>query len=298
MGPSPELHAPGRRWVYDDGGTGSVYVATESPFVDEPTLLIRGSFTPPPDEPTVLAEIEGRWKGAQVVRARTPGERHPRIWRPGNSRPPLDEIHAFTGSLASANVIMDRFRRVLRTIEPVPGNRAAFGHELRQLLILAATEVESAWRSILVANQYAGGSNGRYSTNDYSRLRDPLKLPDWTVVLTMHPAYGPISPFLGWDTSRPTTSLPWYDAYNLTKHDREANLASATLEHLISAVTALFVMLAAQVGPERLSTPPYSLPDFFATQQPAWALAEEYVPCLGSSSVAIGGSTTLVPIAL
>ena len=78
-----------------------------------------------------------------------PGQRHPRIWRGSYLSPSSGELAALTSAITSANIIFERFRRVLQVIEPDPSNRLSFGHEPRQLLILSCTEVESAWRSIL-----------------------------------------------------------------------------------------------------------------------------------------------------
>jgi len=259
-----------------------------------PTLLIRGNFGPPPEEATVLAEIEKHWTGAVVVRARAPGERHPRMWRGRFSEPLPDEEESLAGALTSANVLLDRFRHVLRTVEPDPANRSAFGHELRQLLILACTEVESAWKSILVANKYPQRKNDRFITNDYCNLCPVLKLEEWEVELAMFPRYGTVAPFRGWDAEKPTESLSWYADYNRTKHDREINLRKATLENLISSMAGLYIMLAAQAGTEWLSRPPFAISDFRPRRQPHWDLADEYVPTIGPS-ITVPGSTKLVP---
>lgn len=93
--------------------------------------------------------------------------------------------------------------------------------------MLACTEVESAWKGVLVANEYSSLKNDRFSTNDYCRLNTALKLDEWELGLTMFSSYGTIAPFRGWEASRPTQSLPWYEAYNETKHDRETSLHRA-----------------------------------------------------------------------
>jgi hypothetical protein len=260
----------------------------------DPTLLISGDGSPPPDESAVLVAIEKHWTGAVVVKARTPGERHPRMWRGRYSEPGMEEKESLAGAVTSANVLLERFRHVLRTVEPDPTNRQAFGHELRQLLILACTEVESAWKSILVGNRYSDLEDYRYTTNDYCKLREALKLEEWEVKLTMFSRYGAIAPFREWDPGKPTESLAWYSAYNLTKHDRETNLCRATLENLISAMAGLYIMLAAQAGPDRLARAPYDIVDFQHTHLPQWGLADEYVPPIGPSNAGLPG-TTLVP---
>jgi hypothetical protein len=51
------------------------------------------------------------------------------------------------------------------------------------------------------------------------------------------------SPFLAWSTGN---SLPWYQAYNTTKHDRHSEFEKATFGHLIDACCGLLVLLSAQ----------------------------------------------------
>jgi hypothetical protein len=109
----------------------------------------------------ILATIEARFKGALVVKARTPGERYPRMWRGRYSVGPPSERNSFISAINSANALFDHFRRITRTIEPHTSNQSAFGQELRQLLILTATEVERAWKGVLIANSFPPSRNDR-----------------------------------------------------------------------------------------------------------------------------------------
>ena len=92
-------------------------------------------------------------------------------------------------------------------------------------------------------------SRGRdFTTNDYIRLRDPLHLSEFELVLKPYDI-DPIRPFLGWDPTHPTTSLPWYNAYNLTKHDRERHFDKATLKNCLDAVCAQIAMFSVRFSP-------------------------------------------------
>jgi hypothetical protein len=51
------------------------------------------------------------------------------------------------------------------------------------------------------------------------------------------------SSFSGWAAGAP---LPWYQAYNTTKHDWHSGFAEATFGHLIDASCGLLVLLSAQ----------------------------------------------------
>lgn len=179
------------------------------------------------------------------------GDFHRRMWRKGG--PALDETgdeRAFLTSCSAALGLMDHMRTAFRFIEPVPENAAAFGHELRELLMLACTEVETAWRGILEINGYVNPKkpDDRWSTSDYVRLLAPMQLADFSVKLTLHPGWPELRPFGSWDPNAATSSLRWYDAYNKTKHDREDNFKHATLSSVIEAMAGVYVMIVAQFG--------------------------------------------------
>ena len=131
-------------------------------------------------------------------------------------------------------------------VEPVDEHRHVYSHRLRNLLIVAATEFEAQCVGILEANGV--GPNGHYfNTTDYIRLLPVFQLDQYRIGLSMFPSYPSLGPFEGWSASNPTTSLPWYDAYNKTKHNRESNFGLATIENALQAVGACFCMYMAQV---------------------------------------------------
>lgn len=161
---------------------------------------------------------------------------------------PLYEDHrARAQSLTSASSLFSDFFDTLKYIEPHPDNFQTYGVRLRQLLILACTEVEACWRGVLVNNGY--DSSKRLNTKDYILLKSALRLDQWSVAVKDMPDIGGIYPFYGWDHSRPSATLGWYSAYNAVKHDREKTLHQATFKNLFQAMAALYVMHAAQWGP-------------------------------------------------
>jgi hypothetical protein len=277
-----ELVGAGQRWVFDDpGGSNAVKVKSTATLSKPFELLpaVANAY----DESAILAEIEARFKGASVVKARTPGERFPRMWRGRHSVCPLSERNSFISAVNSANALFDRFRHVTRTIEPNTLNQSAFGQELRQLLILTATEVERAWKGVLIANSFPPPNNDRYNTTHYVRLLEPLRLKEFELKLLMFPAYPAIAPFEKWDEKKPTGSLRWYDDYNAVKHAGETELHKATLANVIGALAGLVVLLAAQAGPDFLMEEPWAVKDFRATKLPPWdSLDEAYTPSFGN----------------
>jgi hypothetical protein len=182
-----------------------------------------------------------------------PGEYHPRIARPSNGNlnkrfnpetPSLrDLIEVSNGQLVA---LKEQLERICRVVHPTSGTLDAFGHEIRNLLILAATEVETHWKGVLIAND-AKAEN----TRDYVKLSAALKLPAYKITFPHYPWMDkdPIQPFANWKPSdSPTKDLGWYDSYNAVKHDREKNFSRATLRNAFHAVCANFVMLCAQFG--------------------------------------------------
>jgi len=209
----------------------------------------------------------------QVEATMAPGRHYPRVHR-GPEHPPID-VAARTATMRAARSLFSRLRGIFQVIEPVHAHDSVFGHELRQLLILACTEVESSWRAILAANGYPEGT-GRWTTNDYVKLVGPMKLDHYTVTLATHPEYGEITPFDGWCANNPTQSLPWYSAYNRTKHNREDDLHCASLLAVVLAMAAVHVMTVAQFGFDEVERGHFHADEFNFERSPRW-LADAYI---------------------
>lgn len=194
---------------------------------------------------------------------RTPGEYFPRIWLGTETPHPRDVglLESWISTVRSSRMLFAHLRDVFRVVEPTRSHSSVYSLELRQLLILACTEVESGWKAILQANGYKGSNrtSDRWTRKDYRRLLDPLGLDLYAVGLSTHPGYGDIQPFQSWREN----SLPWYDAYNTVKHDREGSLHEATLEHVIQAMAAVFIMTMAQFGRWTVEQDTYFNPDEF-----------------------------------
>jgi hypothetical protein len=143
-------------------------------------------------------------------------------------------------------------------------------------LILACTEVESHCRGVLNANGVAGE---RLSMNDYVKLRAAMRLDEYAIAFPSYPWLEPIRPFFGWgSTGKPTQDLPWYDAYNAVKHDRENKFERANLASVFAAVAACAIMIEAQFGlPDGLGLGSDLMAFFEFAEVPSWPLAELYI---------------------
>ena len=214
-----------------------------------------------------------------------PGHYYPRIARPYMQRPPdglgwnpngLVEGNAIAIARGQLMTLTRQLERICQTIHPAPENLGAYGHDIRNLLILACTEVESHWRGVLAKN---GVTNDRPGTRDYVALQAVMKLDAFAVSFPDHPWLLPLRPFERWGSSgKPTQELAWYDAYNAAKHDREGNFGRATLGHVFEAIGACAIMVVAQYGVPFGFGRDSALSTFFQfTSVPSWSLSEIYV---------------------
>lgn len=111
-----------------------------------------------------------------------PGTYHPRIWRgPCSPIESLATIQDETRAIVAASLLVERLRALFRSIEPSQSNDGVFGHEVRNLLLLACMEVEASLTAVLRANCYA--RPGNWTMADYSKLRDALRLHEYQVRL-------------------------------------------------------------------------------------------------------------------
>jgi hypothetical protein len=210
---------------------------------------------------------------------RAPGDYHPRIARPialmETAKLWLPELAAeqryITGAQSQLTSLVAQLQAICRVVQPAPSTLSAYGHEIRNLLILAATEVEMHWRGILVAN---GLSKKQFRTEDYVKLAGPLGLKAYQVRFHPYPDLAPIVPFATWDADTPTQSLAWYAAYNAVKHNREHEFERATLLDALAAVAACAVLLVAQFGDRALVL---DLSRILGVEAPDWPLEEMYL---------------------
>ena len=127
-------------------------------------------------------------------------------------------------------------------IEPADVNLSCYSYRIHALLLRACIEVEANCKAILKENGYTKASDMKM--DDYKKINTThrlssyqVKVPNWSGSKETR------SPFFGWSTGG---SLPWYQAYNTTKHDRHDEFEEATFEHLLDACCGVLVILSAQ----------------------------------------------------
>lgn len=208
-----------------------------------------------------------------------PGAYYPRIRR---EEIDFDYVGpSFLQDMRAYQNIQSSLDNLFNFIEPVKINLKTYGHKIRELLILACTEVEYLLLKALTENGYR--EKERYSTADYVHCRDVLKLNLYEVELTQYSSLGIFTPFKDWSESRSTASIPWYNAYNQVKHNRSDNIPHANLKHLLDAVAAIHILLESQYG-ERIFQGLFGAPEyksvFYTLTRPNWEISEITAPIL------------------
>jgi hypothetical protein len=141
---------------------------------------------------------------------------------------------------------------ILEYVEADDRNGLVFGYRVHELLMRTCVEVEANFKAILKANSFS--CTGRWTMRQYSKVEHSHRLSDYQVLLpTWRGSMGEFSPFDAWKHAQP---LPWYDAYNASKHDRHESLIAANIQMLVQAIGGLVVLLSAQFGTEDYSGSP------------------------------------------
>jgi hypothetical protein len=210
-----------------------------------------------------------------------PGEFYPRMSRPNAQHPsespgsnPTNHQERTLIETGRSQLMALRYQLelIFRAVHPAPANFGAFGHDIRNLLILAATEVEAHWKGILAANGVRANN-----THDYVKLADVLQLGAYGIRLPFYPWLDVVKPFEVWRPSTtPTRDLGWYDAYQAVKHDRENHFERATLINAIHAVCGCAVLLFAQFGTHGFHYRNEVNSFFELEEAPVWHPSETY----------------------
>ena len=152
-------------------------------------------------------------------------------------------------------LIQSDLQRLFEFIEPSDNNLGTYSFRIHELFIRTCIEIEANFKAILKENIYnPTDRNGnlipekKWSIHNY-------RIVNKTHHLSSYKVYAPIwegtksvfEPFALWAT---TTELPWYQAYNRSKHDRKIAFKEANFGNLLNAVTGLLILLSSQFRTE------------------------------------------------
>lgn len=149
----------------------------------------------------------------------------------------------FYGNIQQVNILIRELVTVFEYFNPSEEHNEVYGIKLRNIILLACMEVEVHWKALLLNNGYQLPSNRSYqNTTDYVKLKKFINF-EAKIKLRYYQVYPEINPFKNWDSSAPTTSIPWYDSYNKIKHNRQENISLATLKNAIDSLSALLILM-------------------------------------------------------
>ncbi len=140
-------------------------------------------------------------------------------------------------------------------IEPSDINLDCYSYRTHELLLRACVEVEANCKAILFENGYS--KDGDMCMSDYKKINPTHHLSSYEVkVPNWHGENNVRRPFAAWQQR---ASLPWYKAYNSTKHNRHDCFQMATFENMIDAICGVLVLLSAQFYTHDFSPSDWSL---------------------------------------
>jgi|GEM_PF-941937 len=226
------------------------------------------------------------------------GERYKNIYRPllhckvgqeGNSiangvvnsdiytDPPIINRIEYCNRLNQLEILIDDLKSIFKVIAPTQNNLKSYGHAIRNLIIIACTEIDDMM-SIILKNNGIESIGSFYNMNDYIKLCIPLACNKYSISFSRFQELGAFSPFKKWDMKEPTKSLEWFNAYNQIKHNNELNFHLANIENAINSVTAFAIILIAQYGYRNNLWDEKLGKVFTITDEPQWRLEDLYVP--------------------
>lgn len=161
------------------------------------------------------------------------------------------------------SIIQSDLLKLFEFIEPAEINNNTYSFRIHELFMRVCIEVEANFKAILRENIFnpkykSGQKQGQYraentwNINDFKIINKTHHLDDYSVEMPFWTGQGHIiTPFHEWKSNTPLT---WYQAYNLSKHDRLDNFHLSNFRNLITGFAGLFVLLSSQFNTESFST--------------------------------------------
>lgn len=157
---------------------------------------------------------------------------------------PINCFQKYSNQLRQLEIILSDMSEVFKVVAPHSDQFSVYGHAIRNIIILACTELDARMQSILQSNGVK--PEGKYfEMKDYYKLKEALKLNEYELSFYRYGDLGSFSPFLTWESDE---QLYWYQAYNHIKHNREKHFADAKLFYAINSIMAYTIIIIAQYG--------------------------------------------------
>lgn len=190
---------------------------------------------------------------------------------------PIMDRQEYSNRLNQLELLLDDLFDVFNVVAPYKENLSCFGNKIRNIIILACTEIDSMMKGILEKSKVKPHFKF-YTTNDYIKLNVPLQLNEYTLSLSRFEKLGDFKPFFKWNSNNPTGSLSWYLDYNNVKHDRESNFSKANLTNAIDSIMALAALMVSQFGYRNELWHEKVGKIIKIKTEPQWNIRELYIP--------------------
>ena len=157
---------------------------------------------------------------------------------------PITAPIEYSNLLRQIEIILDDLDSIFKVVSPHKNQDSVYGHAIRNVIILACTELDSRMQHILTNNTVR--PIGKYfQMKDYYKLKNALRLDEYSLSFYRYGDLEVYSPFSEWEKNN---ELSWYKAYNSVKHNREDKYPDANLKNAINAIMALCIITIAQYG--------------------------------------------------
>lgn len=156
------------------------------------------------------------------------------------------------------SLIQSDLIKLFEFVEPADTNLDSYSYRIHELLMRTCIEVEANFKAILKENIFnPTDRNGRtrpektWNINDYKKVNKTHHLSSYKVIVPIWSGMSTtFTPFSAWEIDEP---LPWYQAYNKCKHDRQNEFKKANFRNLLNAVSGLLILLSSQFRTEDFS---------------------------------------------
>ncbi|MBR6319102.1 MAG: hypothetical protein IKR50_01515, partial [Prevotella sp.] len=91
---------------------------------------------------------------------------------------PINCFQDYSNQLRQLEIILDDMAEVFKVVAPHYQQRSVYGHAIRNIIILACTEMDARMQDIL-ANNGVNPNRKYFEMKDYFKLKDPLKLDEY-----------------------------------------------------------------------------------------------------------------------
>ena len=91
---------------------------------------------------------------------------------------PINNFQEYSNQLRQLEIILDDMAEVFKVVAPHYQQRSVYGHAIRNIIILACTELDARMQNIL-ANNGVNPNRKYFEMKDYFKLNAPLKLDEY-----------------------------------------------------------------------------------------------------------------------